>query len=269
MGAVEDRLAELGLSVPEVAKPVASYVPAVRSGTYVYTSGQLPMRSGELMTTGKVGAAVSPEEAAACAQQCALNAIAAVKAEIGDLDAVKRVVKVVCFVASDAGVHRPAAGRQRRLRPARQGVRRGRACTRAPRSAYPCCRWTPRSRSRSSSRCQTCGWSAAATAGGARAGVRRGTPYAGRAAGRRDGDPDAPGLRRRNNTELNERLAGEEKKKKRKPGYRDNIKHEHSQQDPSSCLRNSKEKSEVKRLPPPLDVGNHPPKDCEEQGKDV
>jgi len=101
MGAVEDRLAELGLSVPDVAKPVASYVPALRSGSYVFTSGQLPMRSGELMATGKVGAGVSPEEATACAEQCALNAIAAVKAEIGDLDAVQRVVKVVCFVASD------------------------------------------------------------------------------------------------------------------------------------------------------------------------
>ena len=101
MGAVEDRLAELGLSVPDVVKPVASYVPAVRGGTFVYTSGQLPMRAGELMTTGKVGGSVSPEDATACAQQCALNAIAAVKAEIGDLDAVKRVVKVVCFVASE------------------------------------------------------------------------------------------------------------------------------------------------------------------------
>jgi enamine deaminase RidA (YjgF/YER057c/UK114 family) len=102
MGAVEDRLADLGLSVPDVAKPVASYVPAVRSGSFVYTSGQLPMRSGELIMTGKVGDQVSPEDAAACAQQCALNAIAAVKAELGDLDAVRRVVKVVCFVASDS-----------------------------------------------------------------------------------------------------------------------------------------------------------------------
>jgi enamine deaminase RidA (YjgF/YER057c/UK114 family) len=101
MGAVEDRLSALGISVPDVAKPVASYVPALRSGSYVFTSGQLPMRSGELMATGKVGAGVSPEDAAACAQQCALNAIAAVKAEIGDLDAVQRVVKVVCFVSSD------------------------------------------------------------------------------------------------------------------------------------------------------------------------
>ena len=65
MGAVEDRLAELGLSVPDVAKPVASYVPAVRSGSHVFTSGQLPMRSGELMATGKVGGEVSPEDAAA------------------------------------------------------------------------------------------------------------------------------------------------------------------------------------------------------------
>lgn len=101
MGAVEDRLAELGLSVPEVVAPVASYTPAVRTGSYVYTSGQLPMRSGSLMATGKVGGAVSPEDAAACARQCALNALAALKAELGDLDAVKQVVKVVCFVASE------------------------------------------------------------------------------------------------------------------------------------------------------------------------
>jgi enamine deaminase RidA (YjgF/YER057c/UK114 family) len=98
----EEKLAELGLSVPEVARPVAAYVPALRSGNHVYTSGQLPMRSGELMTTGKVGGEVSPEEAVECAQQCALNAIAAVKAEIGDLALVKRIVKVVCFVASTA-----------------------------------------------------------------------------------------------------------------------------------------------------------------------
>jgi enamine deaminase RidA (YjgF/YER057c/UK114 family) len=103
MGAVEDRLAALGLAVPDVAKPVASYVPAVRTGSYIYTSGQVPLRNGELITTGKVGDQVSPELATECAQQCALNAIAAVKAELGDLDQVKRVVKVVCFVASDTG----------------------------------------------------------------------------------------------------------------------------------------------------------------------
>jgi enamine deaminase RidA (YjgF/YER057c/UK114 family) len=96
----EERLAELGLEVPEVAVPVAAYVPALRSGNHVFTSGQLPMRSGELMATGLVGAGVTPEEAFACAQQCALNAIAAVKSEIGDLAKVRRVVKVVGFVAS-------------------------------------------------------------------------------------------------------------------------------------------------------------------------
>jgi len=100
MSTPEQKLAELGLSVPEVAKPVAAYVPAVRTGNYVFTSGQLPMKSGELMTTGKVGGEVTQEEAVACAQQCALNAIAAVKAEIGDLSLVKRIVKVVAFVAS-------------------------------------------------------------------------------------------------------------------------------------------------------------------------
>ena len=96
----EEKLAALGLSVPEVAKPVAAYVPAIRTGNYVFTSGQLPMRSGSLMYTGKVGAEVSVEEAVECAQQCALNAIAAVKGEIGDLGLVKRIVKVVAFVAS-------------------------------------------------------------------------------------------------------------------------------------------------------------------------
>jgi enamine deaminase RidA (YjgF/YER057c/UK114 family) len=96
----EERLAELGLAVPEVAKPVAAYVPAVRTHNCVYTSGQLPLRNGQLLTTGKVGAQVSPEEAVECARQCALNALAAVRSVIGDLSHVKRVVKVVAFVAS-------------------------------------------------------------------------------------------------------------------------------------------------------------------------
>jgi enamine deaminase RidA (YjgF/YER057c/UK114 family) len=99
-GTPEERLAGLGLSVPEVAKPVAAYVPAVRSGNHVYTSGQLPMREGQLMLTGKVGGEVSQEEAVECARQCGLNAIAAVRAEVGELSAVKRIVKVVVFVAS-------------------------------------------------------------------------------------------------------------------------------------------------------------------------
>lgn len=100
MGAVEDRLAAAGLEVPEVAPPVAVYVPAVRSGSHIFTSGQLPLRAGELLATGKVGAEVDAETAYSCAQQCGLNAIAAVKAELGDLDLVKRVVKVGVYVAS-------------------------------------------------------------------------------------------------------------------------------------------------------------------------
>jgi enamine deaminase RidA (YjgF/YER057c/UK114 family) len=97
---VEDRLAGLGLSVPDVVPPVAAYVPAVRSGSYVFTSGQLPMVAGAMAATGKVGADVSPEVAKELAATCALNAIAAVKSVIGDLDKVVRVVKVVGFVAS-------------------------------------------------------------------------------------------------------------------------------------------------------------------------
>ena len=79
MSGVEDRLAELGLTVPPVPAPVAVYVPAVRTGSYVYTSGQLPLEDGQLLLTGKVGGEVSAEEAYDCARQCALNAIAAVE----------------------------------------------------------------------------------------------------------------------------------------------------------------------------------------------
>lgn len=104
MSAVEDRLAELGLSVPEVVPPLAAYVPAVQHGDLVFTSGQLPLVDGTLSVTGKVGEGeglVGPETATQAAQQCAVNAIAAVKALVGDLDRVTRVVKVVGFVASD------------------------------------------------------------------------------------------------------------------------------------------------------------------------
>ena len=151
-GHPEERLAELGLTVPDVAKPVAAYVPAVRTGNYIYTSGQLPMRDGELMTTGKVGGEVTPEEAVECAQQCALNALAAVKAEIGDLAAVKRIVKVVVLRRLDARLHRAAAGGQRRLASCSARCSATPGCTRGPPSAYRCCRSTLPSRSRSSSR---------------------------------------------------------------------------------------------------------------------
>jgi enamine deaminase RidA (YjgF/YER057c/UK114 family) len=100
MPSPEERLQELGLDVPEVAKPVAAYVPALQTGNLVYTSGQLPLRNGELITTGKVGADVSVEQATDCAQQCALNALAAVRSLTGELSRVRRVVKVVAYVAS-------------------------------------------------------------------------------------------------------------------------------------------------------------------------
>lgn len=101
MSRIAKRLAELGLELPQVAAPVASYVPAVRDGNLVYTSGQLPFVNGELAATGKVGAEVTPEQAQELAKVCALNALAAVKSIIGDLDSVERIVKVVGFVASD------------------------------------------------------------------------------------------------------------------------------------------------------------------------
>lgn len=97
-----DRLAELGIELPEVAAPVAAYVPAVRAGSLVYTSGQLPFVSGSLAATGKVGAELSPEEAKRHARTCVLNALAAVHALVG-IDSVVRVVKVVGFVASAEG----------------------------------------------------------------------------------------------------------------------------------------------------------------------
>ena len=99
--APEERLAALGLTLPPVAAPVAAYVPAVRSGPYVYTAGQLPLADGKLPRTGKVGAQVSVDEAAELARTCALNALAAVASVAGGLSAVTRIVKVTGFVASD------------------------------------------------------------------------------------------------------------------------------------------------------------------------
>ncbi len=100
MGTPEERLAELGIELPTVAPPVAAYVPALRSGNYVYTSGQLPMVNGSLVRTGKVGAEVDADTAKDLARTCALNALAAVKSVVGELSAITRVVKVVGFVAS-------------------------------------------------------------------------------------------------------------------------------------------------------------------------
>ncbi|WNI16308.1 RidA family protein [Actinacidiphila sp. ITFR-21] len=99
-GVVAARLAALGITLPEVVPPLASYQPAVRSGSYVFTSGQVPMVHGKLPATGKVGAEVSPEEGKELARVCALNALAAVQSVVGDLDRVARIVKVVGYVAS-------------------------------------------------------------------------------------------------------------------------------------------------------------------------
>ncbi len=98
---VHERLAELGLTLPCVVPPLAAYVPAVRTGSLVFTSGQLPMVDGALPAVGKVGALVTPEQAKDLARLCTLNALAAIDALVG-LDAVVRVVKVVGFVASTA-----------------------------------------------------------------------------------------------------------------------------------------------------------------------
>lgn len=102
MSDVFSRLEELGLQLPDVAPPVAAYVPAVRSGAHVYVSGQLPIADGKLLETGKVGADVTPERAKELAARCALNAMAAVHALVG-LDQVVRVVKLTGFVASAEG----------------------------------------------------------------------------------------------------------------------------------------------------------------------
>ncbi len=99
---VSDRLAALGIELPEVVAPLASYVPAVRTGNLVYTSGQLPMQGGKLSAEGKVGAEVSADDGKAMARICGLNALAAVHALVG-IDSVVRVVKVVGFVASAPG----------------------------------------------------------------------------------------------------------------------------------------------------------------------
>lgn len=96
------RIKELGITLPEVAKPAGAYVPAVQSGNLVFTAGQIPLVEGKLVATGKVGKELSVEQARDIARICALNALAAIKGVVGDLDRVKKVVKVVGFVASTA-----------------------------------------------------------------------------------------------------------------------------------------------------------------------
>ena len=97
---VETNLAALGLELPEVATPAGAYVPAVISGNLVFTAGQIPLVDGKLMAEGRLGAEITAEQGKEIAQRCALNAIAAVKSVLGDLERVKKIVKVVGFVAS-------------------------------------------------------------------------------------------------------------------------------------------------------------------------
>lgn len=101
MAGFEARLTELGLELPEVAKPAGAYVPAMVTGHLLFTAGQLPWVDGALPATGKVGAEVTPETAKELARNCLLNALAATRAALGSLDRIQRVVKVVGFVASD------------------------------------------------------------------------------------------------------------------------------------------------------------------------
>lgn len=99
----EAKLKELGIVLPEAPKPVAAYVPAVTSGNLVFSSGQIPLAEGQVRYRGKVGSTVSPEEGYQAARLCALNALAAVRGQIGSLDRIQRVVKVTVFVNSAPG----------------------------------------------------------------------------------------------------------------------------------------------------------------------
>lgn len=105
MGNVEQKLREMGLELPEAPAPVAAYVPCVRTGNLVFVSGQVPRVKGELRYRGHVGAELSVSEGGEAARVCALNALSIVKNEIGDLDKIRRIVKVTGYVASSEGFH--------------------------------------------------------------------------------------------------------------------------------------------------------------------
>jgi enamine deaminase RidA (YjgF/YER057c/UK114 family) len=104
----ETRLRELGLELPAVPEPAGAYIPATRTANLIFTAGQLPFENGELRITGKVGDAVSTDEAYEAARLCALNALAAAAAEAGGLNGISRVVKVTGFVASAPGFNAQA-----------------------------------------------------------------------------------------------------------------------------------------------------------------
>ena len=102
-GIIDSRLAELGITLPNAAAPAANYVPAVQSGSMLYISGQLPMVDGKPSHIGQLGAEIATDDGAVCARNCAINIIAQAKQALGDLDRVKRVVKLVGFVNSAPG----------------------------------------------------------------------------------------------------------------------------------------------------------------------
>ncbi|MEV0582886.1 RidA family protein [Nonomuraea sp. NPDC050310] len=111
MSGHEERLAKLGITLPEVVPPLAAYTPAVRSGSYVYTSGQVPIVDGQVVATGKLGAEITLEQGVELARICALNAVAALRTQLSSLDDVVRIVKVVVFVASWSEFYdQPAVG---------------------------------------------------------------------------------------------------------------------------------------------------------------
>ena len=105
---VEDKIKELGCILPETPKPLAAYIPAIKTGDYVYTSGQVPFAEGELKYAGKIGFDLSIEEGQKAAELCALNALSAIKSVVGDLNKIEQIIKVTVFVNSaDAFTDQP------------------------------------------------------------------------------------------------------------------------------------------------------------------
>ena len=100
---VENKLKELGFTLPKIVKPLAAYIPAIRTGDYVYTSGQVPFANGELKYAGKIGLDLSIEEGQKAAELCALNALSAIKGVAEDLNMIEQIVKVTVFVNSAEG----------------------------------------------------------------------------------------------------------------------------------------------------------------------
>jgi enamine deaminase RidA (YjgF/YER057c/UK114 family) len=100
---VEEKMKEMCFTLPETVKPLAAYIPAIRTGDYVYTSGQVPFADGKLKYSGKIGIDLSVEDGQKAAELCALNALSAIKSEIGDLNKIERIVKVTVFVNSANG----------------------------------------------------------------------------------------------------------------------------------------------------------------------